>query len=167
MRDLRAQGVNGFHLCTLNLEKSVTRVLEKLEWVKPGQSNKAVGQRVSLSVASLLRSSEPCYCAGLSVVPLADLSTTTTLEQTLPTHGGPLPKAVNSLRPSTPNGAPGGSASGNTVAGPDIARKDSPTSWDEFPNGRFGDARSPAYGELDGYGVGLKLPVSFPRVWQG
>ncbi|KAH7890793.1 methylenetetrahydrofolate reductase-domain-containing protein [Phlebopus sp. FC_14] len=28
--------------------------------------------------------------------------------------------------------------------------------WDEFPNGRFGDARSPAYGELDGYGVWLK-----------
>ncbi|KAG6331406.1 hypothetical protein ID866_7684 [Astraeus odoratus] len=28
--------------------------------------------------------------------------------------------------------------------------------WDEFPNGRFGDSRSPAYGELDGYGVFLK-----------
>lgn len=25
--------------------------------------------------------------------------------------------------------------------------------WDEYPNGRFGDSRSPAYGELDGYGV--------------
>ncbi|KAI9138489.1 methylenetetrahydrofolate reductase-domain-containing protein [Paraphysoderma sedebokerense] len=29
-------------------------------------------------------------------------------------------------------------------------------SWDEFPNGRWGDARSPAYGELDGYGASLK-----------
>jgi methylenetetrahydrofolate reductase (NADPH) len=28
--------------------------------------------------------------------------------------------------------------------------------WDEFPNGRWGDARSPAYGELDAYGIGLK-----------
>ncbi|KAH7913830.1 methylenetetrahydrofolate reductase-domain-containing protein [Hygrophoropsis aurantiaca] len=28
--------------------------------------------------------------------------------------------------------------------------------WDEFPNGRFGDSRSPAYGEIDGYGVSLK-----------
>ena len=28
--------------------------------------------------------------------------------------------------------------------------------WDEFPNGRWGDSRSPAYGELDAYGVGLK-----------
>jgi len=23
--------------------------------------------------------------------------------------------------------------------------------WDEFPNGRWGDSRSPAYGEFDGY----------------
>lgn len=28
--------------------------------------------------------------------------------------------------------------------------------WDEFPNGRWGDSRSPAYGELDTYGLGLK-----------
>ncbi|OZJ02433.1 hypothetical protein BZG36_04465 [Bifiguratus adelaidae] len=31
-------------------------------------------------------------------------------------------------------------------------------SWDEFPNGRWGDSRSPAFGELDGYGVSLKYP---------
>nr|POE54582.1 methylenetetrahydrofolate reductase 2 [Quercus suber] len=28
--------------------------------------------------------------------------------------------------------------------------------WDEFPNGRWGDSRSPAFGSLDAYGVGLK-----------
>lgn len=28
--------------------------------------------------------------------------------------------------------------------------------WDEFPNGRWGDARSPAFGELDAYGLGLQ-----------
>ncbi|KAG8930278.1 hypothetical protein FRC03_000692 [Tulasnella sp. 419] len=28
--------------------------------------------------------------------------------------------------------------------------------WDEYPNGRFGDSRSPAYGELDGWGVWIK-----------
>lgn len=28
--------------------------------------------------------------------------------------------------------------------------------WDEYPNGRWGDSRSPAFGELDAYGVGLK-----------
>ena len=28
--------------------------------------------------------------------------------------------------------------------------------WDEFPNGRWGDARSPAFGNLDTYDIGLK-----------
>jgi methylenetetrahydrofolate reductase (NADPH) len=28
--------------------------------------------------------------------------------------------------------------------------------WDEFPNGRWGDSRSPAFGGLDAYGIGLK-----------
>jgi len=32
--------------------------------------------------------------------------------------------------------------------------------WDEFPNGRWGDSRSPAYGEIDGYGASLKMTVS-------
>jgi len=31
-------------------------------------------------------------------------------------------------------------------------------SWDEFPNGRWGDARSPAYGELDAHGASLRVP---------
>ncbi|CAJ0890970.1 14300_t:CDS:10 [Entrophospora sp. SA101] len=28
--------------------------------------------------------------------------------------------------------------------------------WDEYPNGRWGDSRSPAFGEIDGYGISLK-----------
>lgn len=33
-------------------------------------------------------------------------------------------------------------------------------SWDEYPNGRFTDVRSPAYGEIDGWGSGLQTTVS-------
>ncbi|EIW70532.1 hypothetical protein TREMEDRAFT_43239 [Tremella mesenterica DSM 1558] len=29
--------------------------------------------------------------------------------------------------------------------------------WDEFPNGRWGDSRSPAYGDLDGYPVAIGI----------
>lgn len=28
--------------------------------------------------------------------------------------------------------------------------------WDEYPNGRFGDTKSPAFGEIDGYGPSIK-----------
>lgn len=37
IKQLRENGVNGFHFCTLNLEKSVKRVLYGLEWAEePG-----------------------------------------------------------------------------------------------------------------------------------
>lgn len=32
--------------------------------------------------------------------------------------------------------------------------------WDEFPNGRWGDSRSPAYGDLDGYPVKIDIPAA-------
>ncbi|KAK9356596.1 methylenetetrahydrofolate reductase-domain-containing protein [Lipomyces doorenjongii] len=35
----------------------------------------------------------------------------------------------------------------------------SEASWDDFPNGRWGDPRSPAYGEIDGYGITLHVPA--------
>ncbi|RUS32114.1 hypothetical protein BC938DRAFT_476248 [Jimgerdemannia flammicorona] len=39
-------------------------------------------------------------------------------------------------------------------------------SWDEFPNGRWGDSRSPAFGELDGYGITLKYtPAECLAMW--
>ena len=38
--------------------------------------------------------------------------------------------------------------------------------WDEFPNGRWGDSRSPAFGELDGYGTSLKVaPKEALALW--
>ncbi|OJT07587.1 Methylenetetrahydrofolate reductase 1 [Trametes pubescens] len=38
--------------------------------------------------------------------------------------------------------------------------------WDEYPNGRFGDSRSPAYGELDGYGIWIKQTTEDAlRLW--
>ena len=38
--------------------------------------------------------------------------------------------------------------------------------WDEFPNGRWGDARSPAFGHLDEYSIGLKGPnKKYVELW--
>ncbi len=47
MRTLKQEGIRGYHLCTLNLEKSVTRVLEKLGWVENDATHKP--RRVSLA----------------------------------------------------------------------------------------------------------------------
>ncbi|KAJ2804833.1 methylenetetrahydrofolate reductase (NAD(P)H) met13 [Coemansia guatemalensis] len=38
--------------------------------------------------------------------------------------------------------------------------------WDDFPNGRWGDARSPAFGNIDTYGAMLRFdPQGARRVW--
>jgi methylenetetrahydrofolate reductase (NADPH) len=39
--------------------------------------------------------------------------------------------------------------------------------WDEFPNGRWGDARSPAYGDLDLYGIALKCTTEEAHQYWG
>lgn len=38
--------------------------------------------------------------------------------------------------------------------------------WDEFPNGRWGDSRSPAFGELENYNIGLRIrPQEVIELW--
>lgn len=38
--------------------------------------------------------------------------------------------------------------------------------WDEFPNGRWGDSRSPAFGELENYNIGLRIrPEEVCKLW--
>ncbi|KAH9446266.1 hypothetical protein Pst134EA_030187 [Puccinia striiformis f. sp. tritici] len=93
---LRVNGFKSFHLCTLNLERSITRLVSQLGWA-PGRGNK--------QYQSLL---------------------------------GP--------------GAKMGTA--------DIVQGGLSVGWDEFPNGRFGDQRSPAFGLREGYSSSLTSAFS-------
>jgi hypothetical protein len=53
IRRLTDEGrVSGFHFCTLNLEKSVRRVLEGLEWI--GESPRTMEQNRLIAVLKLL-----------------------------------------------------------------------------------------------------------------
>ncbi|KAK9761261.1 methylenetetrahydrofolate reductase (NAD(P)H) met13 [Basidiobolus ranarum] len=96
---LRQGGVNGFHFCTLNLEKSVRLILEGCGFVEK-----------QLTIIDGLAKNE----AHLKAPILNDSLEGIILQN---------------------------------------------ESWDEFPNGRWGDSRSPAYGEIDGYGASLKVTV--------
>ncbi|KAF9924302.1 hypothetical protein FBU30_005697 [Linnemannia zychae] len=132
IQQLLDAGIVGFHICTLNLEKSVRLILERVGLIQP---------------ASQARRQQ---------------------QHNAPTH-------VN-----TGENAPDISGYDFTVAA--AAGKDSylnpliwnPTdvqalseSWDDFPNGRWGDARSPAFGDLDGYGASLKVePKKALELWK-
>ncbi|KAF9036651.1 methylenetetrahydrofolate reductase-domain-containing protein [Panaeolus papilionaceus] len=106
-------GVQGFHFCTLNLEKSVQLVLEKLSWTTPTNSlqNKLIVVRP---------------------LPHFDLVVTASTA---------VNEATINLSTSAGTDSEAGRGELNNAA-----------SWDDFPNGRFGDFKSPAFGNQDMWG---------------
>ncbi|GJJ70789.1 methylenetetrahydrofolate reductase (NADPH) [Entomortierella parvispora] len=100
-------GISGFHICTLNLEKSVRLILERVGFVPAATARKA-----------------------------------------------PRPLSAEIITGTT-----------GPIAADDISGRSE--SWDDFPNGRWGDARSPAFGDLDGYGASLKVePRKALEMWK-
>ncbi|KAK7044270.1 methylenetetrahydrofolate reductase 1 [Paramarasmius palmivorus] len=112
-------GVRGVHFCTLNLEKSVQRVLEGLQWT--GAHHHAQNRLIE---------SDPN--ATLAITPSTALSEAQTGISNIP-------------------------KSQNEVGSGELNNADS---WDDFPNGRFGDFKSPAWaigeGDLWGNKVAIK-----------
>ncbi|RSH84647.1 uncharacterized protein EHS24_006171 [Apiotrichum porosum] len=135
--------VRGVHFCTLNLEKSVRTILENLEWT----------------------AAVPVPIRG---------SPHTRHNQLIADDGVPAPSGADSLSISPSDASVlaqwGLNRAHQTAPQASPAKPPLPTagedSWDEFPNGRFTDVRSPAYGEIDGWGSGLKItPAQALKEW--
>ncbi|OBZ65691.1 Methylenetetrahydrofolate reductase 2 [Grifola frondosa] len=94
--------IRGVHFCTLNLEKSVTRVLEALAGLAEDTEEPPESERI--------------------ITPHTATDT-----------------AATKLATSGPN----------TEVEAGKGELNSAADWDDFPNGRFGDFKSPAYGETD------------------
>ncbi|TBU35607.1 MTHFR-domain-containing protein [Dichomitus squalens] len=111
IRQLQAGGIQGVHFCTLNLEKSIIRILE------------------ALGLAGDVSHSSNKLIADDAVPP----------ERTVTPHTA-ADRATKELATSVPE--------------PDASKGEinSAADWDDFPNGRFGDFKSPAYGETDRWG---------------
>ncbi|KAF8298257.1 MTHFR-domain-containing protein [Clavulina sp. PMI_390] len=119
-------GIKGVHFCTLNLEKTVRRVLEGLEWYHghhPKENKIIIESSVDadahLPSERLITASEASHLAE---------------------------------RPSTPV-----EAEKEKIA----TESTNAAAWDDFPNGRFGDSTSPAFGALDSWvtsGLGVTPP---------
>ncbi|KAF9959453.1 hypothetical protein BGZ72_009615 [Mortierella alpina] len=130
---LLSAGITGFHICTLNLEKSVRLILERVGFVPPTDSARRQQQQQQLV-------NEPTH------VNVADKGATkevTGADGATDLHFNPL-----IWKPADDH----------------LGRSES---WDDFPNGRWGDARSPAFGDLDGYGASLKVePRKAIEMWK-
>jgi methylenetetrahydrofolate reductase (NADPH) len=141
--------LRGFHFYTLNLEKAVSFVLERcslIPAIEPEPSESAIDDSRPL------------------------------------TNGDHVPRARRaSRRPSSPHNhvmteipsPPASLTDDNPTRATDLAitrgvgSLGREATWDDFPNGRFGDARSPAFGEIDGYGTSLHLSPAAARVKWG
>ncbi len=172
--------IPGVHFCTLNLEKSVRTVLENLSWTASSSSNASTfsprSQRNKLieqdgaSVPNQAVTNPPSSSSEqiqmLSISP----SEASQLAKEGIKHRQDKQKAtlqsdsISSESKTDGKGMNGvGSASNVNGTGTGEGRAGAEDSWDEYPNGRFTDVRSPAYGEIDGWGGGLKITVSW---WQ-
>ncbi|KAK5993244.1 Methylenetetrahydrofolate reductase 2 [Cladobotryum mycophilum] len=158
----RTPGPKGFHFYTLNLEKAVSFILERTKLIPDApedeeavsdeplpvpllQVNGHVARRKSSHSRTGRRLSSVGSDPHNRVIVGGRSATHPEWEATSQEAGIPaesINSRMNTLAISEGEGALGREAT-----------------WDDFPNGRFGDARSPAYGEIDGYGVSIHMSV--------
>ncbi|EEH33241.1 methylenetetrahydrofolate reductase [Paracoccidioides lutzii Pb01] len=171
IKKLPCPGPRGLHFYTLNLEKAVAFIVERCSlipassepssdsdteldsavFITPGMKNGV--PLISKRRASSLNSQPHNrlivdHPASLSIG--AASSQTSTTHETQALGAGMLalnpPHQSTALQISEGMGALGREAT-----------------WDDFPNGRWGDARSPAFGEIDGYGPSLHVNANVAR----
>ncbi len=171
IKSVKSKGPRGFHFYTLNLEKAVTFVLERCQLIPPSTPDDdddygsaiANGEGPALSnginamdITNDVPRKDRRRLSSVNsgprnrvVVDVETASSTTSYEALADEVGVPKEKInsrANTLAISEGEGALGREAT-----------------WDDYPNGRWGDARSPAYGEIDGYGVSLHVSISHAR----
>ncbi|KAL1974838.1 hypothetical protein VTN31DRAFT_5042 [Thermomyces dupontii] len=164
-------GPRGFHFYTLNLEKSVSFVLERCDLIPP-MSDAEASDDEGVAVAAgdgALDPRIPIHHRRASSI-----------------NSGPHNRViVDKLRISSDRSSTRGSISYETTAAQaGIPAMNPPprstqlqisegvgtlgreATWDDFPNGRWGDSRSPAFGEIDGYGPSLHVTAAVARrIW--
>lgn len=174
-------GPRGFHFYTLNLEKVVSQILERCDLTPPstdveqaalryvnGHEAVAVVEDESLDEAgqqnggqksrsrrqSSIANSGPRNRVVVSRKRASSTSSThSTAYEAFDDEAGVPKRDINSRA--------------NTLAisggQGDLGRE---ATWDDYPNGRWGDTRSPAYGEIDGYGMSLHVSaLGARRLW--
>ncbi|KAM0235784.1 hypothetical protein ACHAPO_005569 [Fusarium lateritium] len=166
IKDIKSKtpGPTGFHFYTLNLEKAVSFILERANLIPdPPENEEAVVAVDELAIPALqingnMRSSSHSRSRQSrrhssvasdphNYVIVGDRPAVYPEWEATGLEAGGRAEAVNT-RANTLAISEGEGALGREAT------------WDDFPNGRFGDARSPAYGEIDGYGVSLHMSVT-------
>jgi methylenetetrahydrofolate reductase (NADPH) len=136
----RTQGrIRGFHFYTLNLEKAIAQIVEKSSLLNTViEDNEDVIMDSDEEHVAQVKTRRSSSVSNKVLVDKlqkdrVDFEDASGFKLNVPSK-----KAIVAI------------SSGEGTLGRDAT-------WDDFPNGRFGDSRSPAYGEIDGYGPSLKI----------
>jgi methylenetetrahydrofolate reductase (NADPH) len=165
----RTPGPKGFHFYTLNLEKAVTFILERTHLVPEESEDEEAIVDGSPSLGPFLQ-------VNGQAAP-RNRSHSRSSRRHSSVGSDPHNRVVVGSRASHPEWEATAQEAGvlaehinaraNNLAiseGEGVLGREA--TWDDFPNGRFGDSRSPAYGEIDGYGVSLHMSVTQAvRLW--
>ncbi|KAJ6256651.1 hypothetical protein Dda_8516 [Drechslerella dactyloides] len=172
-------GARGFHFYTLNLEKAVAFIAEKCNLIpeiptpaiaiedevaivdddgSPGPllaaSSGAAGSSAALGPRRMSRRASSIVSDPYNRVIVDTVSSARSDHQAEAGEAG-VPKILDP-----------GSQEGQLAISEGEGALGREATWDDFPNGRWGDARSPAFGEIDGYGVSLhRTPTEALRLW--
>ncbi|KAI0157537.1 methylenetetrahydrofolate reductase 2 [Xylariaceae sp. FL1272] len=159
----RTPGPKGFHFYTLNLEKAVSFIVERSNLILDTSEEHAIiedgplpdipgltinGQPSSEHVSHVQDRSRRQSTASSELRNRVIVSTGRALshpEYELSQADAAIPAEIINSRANTLAISEGEGGLGREAT------------WDDFPNGRWGDARSPAYGEIDGYGPSLHV----------
>lgn len=157
--------VPGVHFCTLNLEKSVRTILESLDWVKTdgisSEHSSPFARHNKLIVEDDDDTSVPTAAGSGLNIPVTKRRTSSVSGMSIsPSEASQLAQWGLTNRALQPAPKKGLGTQGVNLSGGQGEKGKAEDSWDEYPNGRFTDVRSPAYGEIDGWGSGLKTTVS-------
>ena len=159
IKDEPGPGPRGFHFYTLNLEKAVSFILERTKLIPASppdpDSEYAI---IDLPLQLDTNGSEPSQkkpsrrqssvgSDPYNRIIITASSTSHPSHEATASEAGRPAQAVNT-RANTLAISEGEGTLGREAT------------WDDYPNGRWGDARSPAYGEIDGYGVSLHMSTN-------
>ncbi|KAI9766252.1 MAG: hypothetical protein M1840_006666 [Geoglossum simile] len=167
IKNTPSSGPRGFHFYTLNLEKAVAFILERCDLI-PSSTPASTSPRDSvfledaddyklLSAANginneiqmaIRRRLSSVNSDPHNFVIVDSLAGSGARSFEAPSDQAGIPKENFNTRANTLAISEGQGSLGREAT------------WDDYPNGRWGDARSPAYGEIDGYGVSLHVSVS-------
>ncbi|WPK27059.1 hypothetical protein PUMCH_004430 [Australozyma saopauloensis] len=138
----RTEGrIRGYHFYTLNLEKSVASIVEKSPVLNATSLQQGVDHDDAIDSDSDFEGPIPVKQGRNSFIS-ENLAGTEDARLVM------VSRAISADRKKIVD-----ISKGKGLLGKDAT-------WDDFPNGRFGDSNSPAYGEIDGYGPTLKLRSS-------